>query len=63
MGVPVTKVNPPSLRSLRDLDPRTLDELEHFFVSYNVQQGRQFKPLGRLGAREAMALIDAAVAG
>jgi inorganic pyrophosphatase len=45
------------VKSLKELGPGLLDQIEHFFVNYNRQRGRVFKPLGRRGAREAAALI------
>jgi inorganic pyrophosphatase len=47
-------------RSIEDIDPDVLDELERFFVFYNQQQGREFKPIGRAGAVEATRLVQAA---
>jgi inorganic pyrophosphatase len=46
------------VRSLDQLSPTLLGEIEHFFVSYNAQRGRQFKPLGRHGPGRAEALIE-----
>ena len=60
LGAPVTEVNPAEVRSLRDINRRVLTEVEHFFVSYNAQQGRRFKPVGSVSARAAMSLIDKA---
>jgi inorganic pyrophosphatase len=47
-------------RSIEDIDPDVLDELERFFVFYNAQQGREFKPIGRAGTAEATRLVQAA---
>ena len=49
-----------SLQSLSKLEPRLLDEIEHFFVSYNEARGKQFKPLTRKGPRTARRLIEKA---
>jgi inorganic pyrophosphatase len=57
VGVPVTKVNRPEIRSLDELGKGRLDEIEHFFMSYNQAEGRQFKPLGRHGPDEADRLV------
>lgn len=48
------------LQSLRDLNGKFLDEIEHFFVSYNEAKGKKFKPLGRFGPERARKLIVAA---
>jgi inorganic pyrophosphatase len=47
-----------SLRSLSKLEPKLLDEIEHFFVSYNKARGKKFKPLARKGPRTAKRLVD-----
>ena len=46
-----------SLNSLRELDPRIVDEIEHFFVSYNEMRGRRFKPIQRAGPTSALSLV------
>jgi inorganic pyrophosphatase len=46
-------------RSLKDLPSKLLSELEHFFVSYNGERGRDFRVLGRLGAARAEKLVAA----
>ncbi len=45
------------LKSLSDLDETLLEEIEHFFVSYNKARGKQFKPLARKGPAAATNLI------
>jgi inorganic pyrophosphatase len=45
------------VRSLKDLDSRLLQRIEHFFVNYNRERGRTFKPLARRGVKEAAALV------
>ena len=45
------------LYSLTDLNPKLLDEIEHFFTSYNKAKGKKFKPLGRYGPKRARRLI------
>lgn len=45
------------LNSLSDLDPQLVDEIEHFFVSYNAIRGKKFKPLGRDGPKRAKRLV------
>jgi len=61
VAVPVTEVNRPGIRRLDELDPARIDEIEHFFYSYNLAHGRRFKPLGRLGPRKAEQILDAAI--
>ena len=46
------------VRTLADLNSALLDEIEHFFVSYNEMKGKTFKPLGRFGPIKAARLIE-----
>jgi inorganic pyrophosphatase len=45
------------LKSLGELEPRIVDEIEHFFISYNEIRGRHFKPIRRAGATSALKLV------
>lgn len=45
------------VRSISDLGGSVLDEIEHFFVSYNELEGKQFKPVGRRGPHHAEKLV------
>jgi inorganic pyrophosphatase len=47
-----------STKSLLKLEPTFVDEIEHFFVSYNDARGKKFKPIGRKGPAAAKRLID-----
>jgi inorganic pyrophosphatase len=46
------------LKSITDLNPKLLDEIEHFFISYNEAKGKKFKPLGRYGPERARKLVN-----
>ena len=46
------------VRSLADINTNLLDEIEHFFISYNEVKGKTFKPLGRFGPIKAARLIE-----
>jgi inorganic pyrophosphatase len=46
------------VKSLDDLRPRLLDEIEAFFRNYNELNGKEFKPTGRSGPKKARKLID-----
>jgi inorganic pyrophosphatase len=50
--------NHKEVRSLGQLNEHLLDEIEHFFVSYNEMKGKEFKPLGRFGTERAERLIE-----
>jgi inorganic pyrophosphatase len=49
------------VRSLASLSPEVLEEIEHFFVSYNQIKGKEFKPLGRFGPAHARRLVEEGV--
>ncbi|HEX8474042.1 MAG TPA: inorganic diphosphatase [Pyrinomonadaceae bacterium] len=49
-------------RSLDALPETLLEEIEHFFVSYNEMKGKEFKVLGRFGAARARKLVEEGVA-
>jgi inorganic pyrophosphatase len=45
------------LNALSDMDATLVDEIEHFFVSYNKIRGKKFKPIGREGPKRARRLV------
>ncbi len=49
------------IRSVRQLSRQLLDEIEHFFASYNAIKGKKFTPLGRFGPARALRLVRRAV--
>jgi inorganic pyrophosphatase len=46
------------LRTLEHLDTTLLEEIEHFFVSYNQIKGKKFEPLARSGPARARELVE-----
>ena len=50
-----------NLRSLRDVNSNLIEEIEHFFVSYNQARGKKFKPLGVYGPNRATKLLENAM--
>ena len=46
------------IKSINDLDGKLVDEIEHFFVSYNEAKGKKFKSLGRFAAQRARKLVE-----
>jgi inorganic pyrophosphatase len=58
IAVAADSITHSNLRSLGTLDENLVDQIEHFFVSYNEIKGKQFKPLGRSGPTKARRLID-----
>jgi inorganic pyrophosphatase len=49
------------IRALESLGTDLLDEIEHFFVSYNEIKGKEFRPLGRFGPKRALQLVEEGV--
>jgi inorganic pyrophosphatase len=45
------------VKSLSDLSPALLKQIEHFFISYNQERGKKFRPLGRFGPKRAELLV------
>ncbi len=58
LGVVQTPYNPPEVQSLDELQKQRVDEIEHFFVSYNEMEGRRFRPTGRHGPDQAERLLE-----
>jgi inorganic pyrophosphatase len=58
VAVVETPYNPPEYLSLDEVSRQRLDEIEHFFISYNELEGRKFKPLARRGADRARKLLE-----
>ena len=46
------------LKSLSDLDKTLVEEIEHFFKSYNAARGKRFKPIGKGGPDRAKRLVQ-----
>jgi len=61
IGMAETDKIQPTERSLGDLPDKLLDEIEHFFVSYNRAEGRVAKPLGRSGPKAAASSVERAI--
>ena len=45
------------LKSINDLDEILVDQIEHFFISYNEAKEKKFKPLGRFAAAKAKKIV------
>lgn len=58
LGVLETPFNPPEIQTLDELSKKRLEEIEHFFISYNAMEGRRFEPTGRHGPHRAEQLIE-----
>lgn len=59
IGVAAKARNHRHVRSLDELSEDLVNEIEHFFVSYNEIKGKEFRPLGRFGPERAYKIIKA----
>jgi inorganic pyrophosphatase len=48
------------LRSIAQLNAVALEEIEHFFISYNEAKGKKFTPLRQIGPKQARKLVERA---
>lgn len=46
------------IQTLEDLNENLVNEIEHFFVSFNEAKGKQFEALGRYGPERAKKVIE-----
>lgn len=46
------------VKKLDELPAPVIDEIEQFFVNYEAQQGKEFRPKARAGARRAATLVE-----
>jgi len=46
------------VKRLADLPESVVTQIEHFFVTYNKEEGKVFKPTGRHGPKRATANLD-----
>jgi inorganic pyrophosphatase len=50
------------VRSLKGLNDTLLEEIEHFFRSYNEVRGKHFEPVRRVGPKLALATVKEGIA-
>lgn len=50
------------IRTMKDLRPGMVDEVQGFFEHYNRLRGREFKPLGHCNEAEALEVVHKAMA-
>jgi inorganic pyrophosphatase len=46
------------VKSINDLNETLVEQIEHFFISYNEAKGKRFVVLGRFAARKAKGLVE-----
>ena len=49
------------LRSIDEVSPALLDQVEEFFIFYNKSRGKKFKVMGRHGPARATSLVEAGI--
>jgi inorganic pyrophosphatase len=49
------------IKSLKDLPSTLVEEIEHFWISYNEIKGKRFTPIGRGGRKKAKTLVEQAM--
>jgi len=47
-----------NVKTLKEINPRVLDEMEAFFKQYNQMQNKQFRVTDRCGPKHALKLIE-----
>lgn len=60
IAVSSVSYNYSDVRSVRDINGNLMNEIEHFFLSYNQSRGKKFKILGRHGPKRALELVKEA---
>jgi inorganic pyrophosphatase len=60
IGVPVISPLYKGLTEISTINKNLLEEIQHFFVSYNAIAGKTFSPQGWAGAQEARERLERA---
>ncbi len=46
------------IKTIADVNSRVLEEIQQFFKNYNQEAGKEYKPLGKKGPKQAMKLTQ-----
>ena len=46
-----------NIKTIKDIPPELIKQLETFFINYNELEGKKFKPLKRINAQQALKII------
>jgi inorganic pyrophosphatase len=57
LGVASKSIEYEDIASYTDLTKKVLDQIEHFFISYNQVKGKTFTPTGRFGEQAAAKIV------
>lgn len=58
IGVAARSHNHSEIQSLKEIDESLVHEIQHFFISYDAIEGKEFKPIGVHGSNRAQQLIE-----
>jgi inorganic pyrophosphatase len=58
IAVAVHSYNHQHIKTVADVNPQLLDQVEDFFVTYNKSRGKKFKVMGVHGPRRALKLLE-----
>ena len=58
IGVAAKSITHEHLTSINDIDETLIDQIEHFFVSYNDAKGKKFVPLRRSDQDDARKIVE-----
>ena len=47
-----------NVKSINDLNESLIDQIEHFFISYNEAKGKKINSLERFGAIKAKKIVE-----
>lgn len=61
LGVAVHSYDHASLKSMSDVNPTLLKQVEEFFISYNRQHGKKFKVTGTSGYKTAIKVVKTGI--
>lgn len=46
------------VKTIADVSDKVLEEIQQFFTNYNQQSGKEYKPIGQKGPKQAMRLVE-----
>jgi inorganic pyrophosphatase len=58
LGVAAVSKDYSDVRSVKDVNRQLIEEIQHFFISYNQARGKEFRPLGVHGPERAVQLLE-----
>ncbi len=57
IAVAAKSLNHNDVKTLKDLNENIIEQIKHFFISYNQAKGKQFESIGQFGAEKAKKLV------